>query len=97
MGTIYLTPTDDEGTQKNRMEDSISRRSDVSEMGFHICRVDGSGRQDIITLGDIRDKQSESPSWSKLLGILRDEQSIGIKKGSECPTANGRTRVANQR
>lgn len=78
------------------MKDS-SNPLPVSEMVFHLIRVDNVDKQDIITLGDIIDAYSRKPSWSMLLEMLKEEYGIGFKEAKEFLMINDRIKVVNER
>jgi hypothetical protein len=70
--------------------------SSVAEMVFHVMHASDSQRQDIIALRDIVDPRSGGPSWFRLVGLLKDDSSIGFKDG-ECLMVDDRIRITNER
>ena len=75
-----------------------SDSTSISEMVFHFIRADNA-RQDIVSIADILDPSNQSPSWIKLVEILKTVGDFGLafKEGHGFLMVNNRIRVSNER
>ena len=70
----------------------------VSSMVFHFKYPGGSRRQDIIMIGSILDPRTHTPSWSKLIELLNEENDFGLAfRGSDILIINNHIHVRNER
>lgn len=73
--------------------------SSISAMVFHFMRPSDASKQDIIRVSDILDHSTDSPSWAKLVELLRVDDGFGLafKEGLEFLVFNNQIRVTNER
>ncbi|KAH8594334.1 hypothetical protein B0O99DRAFT_574074 [Bisporella sp. PMI_857] len=77
----------------------LGSRKTILTMVFHFQRLSDSSRQDIISVGDIFDYSTNSPSWTRLVKLLSVKDNLGLafKEGNEFLLVNDLIRVADQR
>lgn len=94
---VDLTHADDEVSHEDSTKAPTTGPFHIAEMVFHVKRADDSGKQDIITLGDVWDNHSERPSWVKLLGLLKNDCGVAFKEETEYLMVNNRIKVMGER
>ena len=70
----------------------------VSSMVFHFKYPGGRKRQDIIMIGSVLDPHTHTPSWSKLIELLNQENGFGLAfRDSDILIINDHIQVRNER